>query len=743
MSPCRQTPEGLRAESDGRLRSVDISTLPYPGVATDYKPFLVTMLSVADGVGIVTENLFSGRFRYVDELRRMGADIRNEGHHAVVRGVAQLSGAPVRAPDLRAGAALVLAGLVAEGETVVTEAVHVDRGYEDFAGKLTGLGRRRGPGPRADRARRGLDFPPPAALSYARSTVMTPARPFDVGALARRRPPVATGGRWPACCRPPNAAATTVGPPPPWPTAAAPRPTPSGSPAPPGPGSPPWSTGSSPSPGRSGVAQLAVLAVDPTSPFSGGAILGDRVRMQGHDLDAGVFIRSMASRGHLGGLAVAVPEAIRLFAAAGTPLVIVETVGVGQVEVEVASATDTTVVVVNPKWGDSIQANKAGLLETADIFVVNKADMPGAAQSRRDLEQMLDLSAPGGLAAAHPGNGGRHRRGRGRAVGRDRAAPDLPGGGRAAGAIAPGASRARVPSGPAGPDRDGDRSSEWSAPLRRARYAPWSNTGSIPTARPSSFWPTWARTAADQGPTDGTLGTGGRSTTGRGCSRYGARMTAGSRSAARHRRPNSSSVERRPDGVAVVRLDRPKMNALSTAMLAQVRSVFGALAEDPPGAVVLWGGQRLFAAGADVGEFSDPGAPALVAARFHAATEAISALASVTIAAITGYALGGGLELALACDLRVVADNAKLGQPEILLGIIPGGGATQRLPRLVGPARAKDLILTGRQVGADEALRIGLADRMVQADNLSRRGGGPRLGAGRREPGWRRSWPSG
>ncbi|HXQ59066.1 MAG TPA: UDP-N-acetylglucosamine 1-carboxyvinyltransferase [Acidimicrobiales bacterium] len=135
-----QTPEGLRAESAGRLRSVDISTLPYPGVATDYKPFLVTMLSVADGVGIVTENLFSGRFRYVDELRRMGADIRNEGHHAVVRGVPRLSGAPVRAPDLRAGAALVLAGLVADGETVVTGAVHVDRGYEDFAGKLNALG---------------------------------------------------------------------------------------------------------------------------------------------------------------------------------------------------------------------------------------------------------------------------------------------------------------------------------------------------------------------------------------------------------------------------------------------------------------------------------------------------------------------------------------------------------------------------------------------------------------------------
>jgi LAO/AO transport system kinase len=144
-----------------------------------------------------------------------------------------------------------------------------------------------------------------------------------------------------------------------------------------------------------GVPQIGVLAVDPSSPFTGGAILGDRVRMQDHALDAGVYIRSMASRGHLGGLAVAVPEAIRVLAAAGFPTVLVETVGVGQVEVEVAGATDTTVVVLNPKWGDAIQANKAGLLETADLFVINKADMPGAAESRRDLEQMLDLSAPG------------------------------------------------------------------------------------------------------------------------------------------------------------------------------------------------------------------------------------------------------------------------------------------------------------------------------------------------------------
>ncbi len=117
--------------------------------------------------------------------------------------------------------------------------------------------------------------------------------------------------------------------------------------------------------------------------------------MQDHALDAGVFIRSMASRGHLGGLAAAVPEAIRALAAAGFPLVLVETVGVGQVEVEVAGATDTTVVVLNPRWGDAVQANKAGLLETADLFVINKADMPGAGETRRDLEQMLDLTALG------------------------------------------------------------------------------------------------------------------------------------------------------------------------------------------------------------------------------------------------------------------------------------------------------------------------------------------------------------
>jgi len=141
--------------------------------------------------------------------------------------------------------------------------------------------------------------------------------------------------------------------------------------------------------------QVAVLAIDPSSPFTGGAILGDRVRMQDHALDDGVYIRSMATRGHLGGLAVAVPDAVRVLSAVGLPVVLVETVGVGQVEVDVASATDTTVVVVNPGWGDAIQANKAGLLEIADLFVINKADRPGVRETRRDLEGMLDLTALG------------------------------------------------------------------------------------------------------------------------------------------------------------------------------------------------------------------------------------------------------------------------------------------------------------------------------------------------------------
>ena len=137
--------------------------------------------------------------------------------------------------------------------------------------------------------------------------------------------------------------------------------------------------------------QVGILCIDPSSPFTGGAILGDRIRMQGHATNEHVFIRSMATRGHLGGLSLAVPDAVRVLGAANFRLALVETVGVGQMEVDIASAADTTVVVMNPGWGDAMQANKAGLLEVADIFVINKADRPGVRETRRDLDQMLDL----------------------------------------------------------------------------------------------------------------------------------------------------------------------------------------------------------------------------------------------------------------------------------------------------------------------------------------------------------------
>ncbi len=137
--------------------------------------------------------------------------------------------------------------------------------------------------------------------------------------------------------------------------------------------------------------RVAVLAIDPTSPFTGGALLGDRLRMQAHATDPGVFIRSMATRGHLGGMALAAPEAIRILDAAGHDVVIVETVGVGQAEVDVAAATDTTLVVLAPGWGDAVQVAKAGILEIADVFVVNKADREGVDAAARDLEQMLRM----------------------------------------------------------------------------------------------------------------------------------------------------------------------------------------------------------------------------------------------------------------------------------------------------------------------------------------------------------------
>ncbi len=140
--------------------------------------------------------------------------------------------------------------------------------------------------------------------------------------------------------------------------------------------------------------QVAVLAIDPSSPFSGGAVLGDRVRMQDHITDPGVYIRSLDTRGHLGGLSRATPQASVVLEGVGFREIVIETVGVGQAEVAVAAQTDTTLVVVNPGWGDSVQAAKAGLLEVGDIFVVNKADRDGVEQTVTDLKQMLQLGSP-------------------------------------------------------------------------------------------------------------------------------------------------------------------------------------------------------------------------------------------------------------------------------------------------------------------------------------------------------------
>ena len=178
------------------------------------------------------------------------------------------------------------------------------------------------------------------------------------------------------------------------------------------------------------------------------------------------------------------------------------------------------------------------------------------------------------------------------------------------------------------------------------------------------------------------------------------------------------TLERRDDGVAVIRLDRPKLNPLSRGLLAELLTTVKDLTADPPGAVVVWGGERCFSAGADVGEFSDSARGAEIAQGFHEALDALAALPRVTIAAITGYALGGGLELALACDFRFAAEGAKLGQPEVLLGVIPGGGGTQRLPRLIGISAPKEIIFSGRQLLAEEARPLGLVDRVVARERV-------------------------
>ena len=180
-------------------------------------------------------------------------------------------------------------------------------------------------------------------------------------------------------------------------------------------------------------------------------------------------------------------------------------------------------------------------------------------------------------------------------------------------------------------------------------------------------------------------------------------------------------LDRRADGVAVVTLNNPKVNALSREVLAELHAAAVELTTNPPGAVVITGGERIFAAGADISQFGGTAEAEVIGAGFHTALDAVAAIPRFVIAAVSGYALGGGCELTLACDYRIAGERAVFGQPEILLGIIPGGGGTQRLSRAVGASRAKELMITGRQVRAEEALRIGLADEVVPTDELHER----------------------
>ena len=175
------------------------------------------------------------------------------------------------------------------------------------------------------------------------------------------------------------------------------------------------------------------------------------------------------------------------------------------------------------------------------------------------------------------------------------------------------------------------------------------------------------------------------------------------------------------DGVGTIRIDRPKMNALDVQVQEEIRAVAAEAAERTDvKAVVVYGGERVFAAGADIKEMADMSYTDMVerSGKLQSAFTAVADIPKPVVAAVTGYALGGGCELALCADIRIAADDAQLGQPEILLGVIPGAGGTQRLSRLVGPAKAKDIIFTGRFVKADEALTIGLVDKVVPAGEV-------------------------
>lgn len=180
-------------------------------------------------------------------------------------------------------------------------------------------------------------------------------------------------------------------------------------------------------------------------------------------------------------------------------------------------------------------------------------------------------------------------------------------------------------------------------------------------------------------------------------------------------------LDRPAEGVARLTLDNPKVNALSTALLGELSDRLAGLADAPPTSLVVTGGPRIFAAGADISEFGGQREAAMITDSFHRALDALAGFPAFVIAAVTGPALGGGCELALACDYRIATSGASFGQPEILLGIIPGGGGTQRLARTVGASRAKEMMVTGRRLSAAEALACGLVDEMVDADQIEAR----------------------